>query len=222
MATEKRLRFPDTTKRAAIFGRTGTGKTQLGAFILSEAPFDQQPYVIVDYKRDQLLNAIDRSREIGFNELPKHPGVYILHAEPETDDDNINGFMRDVWKHENIGLLFDETYMLPQRPALPPLLIQGRSKHIPAICLSQRPAWVSRFVLSEADFIAGFHLNDPEDQKKISRLMPAGAFDTRLQEHHCQWYDVGQDALYPLSPCPDADAILDRFDERLTPKRKFA
>ena len=109
---EKTFRLPDNTKRTAIFGRTGTGKTQFGAFILSEAPFDQQPYVIVDYKRDQLLNAIDRAKEIGFNEVPKHPGLYILHAEPETDDDAINGWMRDVWKQEHCGILFDETYML--------------------------------------------------------------------------------------------------------------
>lgn len=215
-------RLPANTHRTAIFGRTGTGKTQFGAFILSESDFTNMPYVIVDYKRDKLLNAIDRAKEIGFNELPKYPGLYILHANPEEDDDAINGWMRRVWSQENTGLLFDETYMVPQRPALPPLLIQGRSKHIPAICLSQRPAWLSRFVLSEADHVAAFHLNDPDDAKRVSRLMPPGALDTRLRNYHCQWYDVGQDALFPLSPCPQEDEILDRIDSRLTPSRKFA
>lgn len=223
MGNEKPIfRLPARTHRAAIFGRTGTGKTQFGAFILSAANFDEQPWVIVDYKRDELLNAIDRAKEIGFDDIPKHPGLYILHANPEENDEQINAFMRKVWKQTHVGLLFDEMYMVPQRPALPPLLIQGRSLHIPVISLSQRPSWLSRFVLSEADHVASFHLNDPDDQKKVARLMPSGALDTRLRNYHCQWYDVGQNALFPLAPCPDADTILDRIDDRLTPKRKFA
>lgn len=219
---EKQYRLPERSHRTAIFGRTGTGKTQFGAFILSESNFHEQPWVIVDYKRDELLNSIDRAKEIGFNEVPKHPGLYILHANPEENDDDINKWMREVWKQTHVGIMFDESYMVPQRPALPPLLIQGRTLRIPIISLSQRPAWLSRFVLSEADHIAAFHLNDPDDEKKVARLMPKGALDNRLKNFHSQWYDVGQDALFPLAPCPDAESILDKIDDRLTPKRKFA
>lgn len=215
------FRLPNNSHRAAIFGRTGSGKTQFGAWALSEAPFDVQPYVIVDYKGDALLNSIDRAEEIGFNEVPKSPGLYILKAEPD-DEEEMEAWLRSVWKKENTGLFFDEMYMVPQKRALRSILTQGRSKRIPAICLSQRPVWVSRFVISEADFLATFHLHDPKDRAAIQALMPSGALHTRLDDYHCHWYDVGRDALFPLSPVPDANAILNRFDERLSPRRKFS
>lgn len=217
----KNFTHPAITHRASIFGRTGTGKTQFGTFLLSEAPFDRQPYVILDYKRDVLLNAIDRTKEIGFNEVPRHPGLYILHAELD-DEDQVEAWIRNVWKHENVGIFFDELASVPQKRALRTIYQQGRSKHIPLIACSQRPAWISRNVISEADHIASFHLNDPDDRKTIQRLMPEGALETRLPDYHCHWYDVGQDALYKLAPGPDAETILDRMDQRLTPKRKFA
>lgn len=213
--------LPNETHRTAIFGRTGSGKTQFGTFILSEAPFDRQPYVMVNYKGDKLLKSIDRARQIGLNEVPKYPGLYHLQPEPD-DDEEMETWLRNVWKHENIGLFFDEMYMLPDKRALRSILTQGRSKHIPAICLSQRPVWLSRFVISEADYLACFHLHDIKDRAAVQALMPHGALKTRLQNYHCQWYDVGQDQLFPLAPCPDADSILDRIDERLSPKRKFA
>lgn len=218
---EINFRLPDVTQRMAIFGRTGSGKTQFGAWGLSKAPFNIIPYVIVDYKGDKLLNSIDRAKEIGFNEVPKHPGIYILHAEPD-DEEEIEKWMRLVWARENVGLFFDEMYMLPQKRALRSILTQGRSKHIPAFCLSQRPVWVSRFVISEADFIAAFHLHDPDDRKAIQRLMPSETLKNRLDEFHCWWFDVSKDTLLRLSPVPDAEEILDTFDERLAPKRRFA
>lgn len=222
MANEpKKWQLPNNTHRVSIFGRTGSGKTQFGAFVLSEAPFDRQPYVIVDYKGDALLNSIDRAIEIGFNDVPRHPGLYVLHAEPD-DGDDMERWLRNVWKTENVGLFFDEMYELPGKKAFRSILTQGRSKHIPAICLSQRPCWIPRFVISETDFIACFHLHDPKDRESVQRLMPQGALEKRLSDYSCHWYDVGRDILFQLSPAPDADAILNRIDDRLTPKRKFA
>ena len=64
------FKLPSFKQRLAIIGRTGSGKTQAGAWILANAPFDKQPYVIVDYKGDDLLGAIDNVEQIDLNYVP--------------------------------------------------------------------------------------------------------------------------------------------------------
>lgn len=214
------FRFPNNTQRMAIVGRTGSGKTQFAAWVLSHAPFHKQPYVMVDYKYDGLLNDIEGIREIGLNEYPKKPGLYIVHPSP-NDEEGIEKFLMGVWAKERIGIYIDEGYMIDKNsPGLTAILTQGRSKHIPAIVLSQRPVMLNRFILSEADFHAVFHLNDRRDQKTVEGYLP-GKLDERLPDYHCRWYDVGKDKNLILQPVPDRDKILSRFYERLKKTRSF-
>lgn len=215
--------YPNHTQRVVVMGKTGSGKTQLGTWLLSEAPFNKQPYVIVDYKRDRLLGATDRIKEIGLGETPKHPGLYITRPLAEVDDERVEQWLWKVWKRGKTGLYFDETYMLPQdgrSPALRAICTQGRSLQIPAIFLTQRPAWVSRFVFSEAEYYAYFHFNDQEDIKTARRWFPPGLVEQRLPKYNSLWYDQDQDAAFHLQPVPDADSILDRIDSRLSARRR--
>lgn len=202
-------------------GRTGSGKTVHAAWQLSRAPFDKQPYIIVDYKGDELLCSIDRAKEIGFNEIPKHPGLYIIHPRADQEDE-VEAWLWRIWQREKVGLYFDEAYMLPRQKAFQAILTQGRSKRIPAIIVTQRPAWISRFVFSEADFYAVFHLNDMRDQKSVGEFTPNTPlwdFGQRLPDYNCRWYDVGKDYSCRLLPAPKGDAILDFIDQRLKPRR---
>lgn len=212
-----KFRLPTNRQRVAVMGRTGSGKTQFAAWLLSEAPFDKQPYVIIDYKGDELLNTIDRSKEIGLNEVPKSPGLYIVHPRPD-ESEQVEAWLWKIWERENIGIYADEAYVLPDKGALQAVLTQGRSKHIPAIVLTQRPTWISRFVFSEADYYAVFHLNDLRDRQTVSAFMPPGSLNERQAPYHSRWYDVGGDTLFSLLPAPDAGAILDRIDSRLSPR----
>jgi hypothetical protein len=217
------FRLPNVRQRVSIFGRTGSGKTQFGAWMLSYAPFDVQPYVIVDSKGDDLLNATDRIKEISLKELPKFPGLYIVKPSPE-DDSALEAWLRSVWKRGRMGVYIDEAYSIPAQSGLTgayrALLTQGRSKYIPVISLSQRPAWVSRFVFTEADFYAAFHLNDARDRATVNAFLPPDALSERSPPYHSFWYDVGQDFGALLRPVPDADSILDRIETRLAPRRK--
>lgn len=212
------FRLPTNTQRTAIIGRTGSGKTQFAAWLLSLAPFDKQPYVIVDYKRDVLLNAIDRIEEIRLGYVPKKPGVYIVKPLPDEMEE-VNEWLWKVWAQEKVGLYFDEMYNVPdpvKKSALKAVLTQGRSKAIPAICLTQRPAWISRFVFSEADFYAVFHLNTIKDIQKIEEFFPKETdVRNRLPEYNSYWYDVGSNASFELKPAPSAEITLQRFDDRL-------
>ncbi len=220
MANEFRL--PGATHRTGIFGRTGSGKTRQAAWLLSLSPFDKVPYVVIDYKLEQLFTQTDRIREIGFDEVPKKPGVYILRPLP-TDDDAVEAWLWKLHQRENCGIYVDEGYGIdPKSKALRAVLTQGRSKRLPVIYISQRPAWISPFVVSEADFLSVFQLTKPEDRQRVAAIMPALDLDVSqsLPEYHSRWYDVGRAQGFTLKPVPSDDDILNRLDDRLKPKRK--
>lgn len=217
MATEFRL--PTLKQRTAVIGRTGSGKTQFGAWLLSLSGFDKQPFVMVDYKGDDLLNSIDRVKEIGPTEVPKFPGLYIIRPDIRAEE-AIESWLWKIWEREKIGLYFDETYMVPNSSAagsgaLQAILTQGRSKRLPVIALSQRPAFLSRFVFTEADFFAVFHLNTVGDQKRVGEFIPGEIMRERLPEFSSRWYDVGHDFHAQLAPVPKAEEIQEALDSRL-------
>lgn len=214
------FKFPKNSQRVSIVGRTGSGKTQFAAWLLSQAPFDKQPYVIIDYKYDDLLNSIDNIKEIGVNEKVKHPGLYITHPQP-GDEDGIENFLWKVWNQERVGLYIDEGYMIPKNSqAFTSILTQGRSKKIPIITLTQRPTFVNRFVFSESDYFGVFHLNDKRDHKTIEGFSPIDN-EVRTPEYWCRWYDIAQDKVFHLRPVPERDKILQLYHEKLKPKRSF-
>lgn len=217
--------LPGSRHRTAIVGRTGTGKTQAGAALLARMNFDKQPWIIVDYKRDKLLNSIRGVRPLAVGAtLPREPGLYITHPKPGVDDEAITDMLWGLWEQENTGLFLDEGYMLGNRnSAFRALLTQGRSKNIPMIVLSQRPVYMDLFVFSEADYFMAFGLTVPDDKKRISAYMhPDIDFETALPEH-CSWYySVANNEYCCLKPWPDALTIKRTFRERIvSPRRRL-
>jgi hypothetical protein len=226
--------LPRDDEHTAIWGRNGTGKTQLGAWLLSRQNFKQKPWVIIDYKGDELLNSIERAREIDYSEVPKKAGLYILHALP-PDGEQMEKWLWNVWGVEDIGLYADEGYLLPrsgtnEMGAFDTLQVQGRSKHIPIITLSQRPTRISRMVVSEASHVAMFDLNDDRDIKTAESIVPRG-FATWLPSEfrqqkdlppfHARWYSVKRKARFVLRPVPEADEIRDDIDSQLEPRLRW-
>lgn len=213
------FRFPKNTQRVGVIGRTGSGKTQFGTWLLSHAHFDKQPYIIVDYKNDDLLNDIEHAKHIEVGEIPKKNGIYICHPHPAQEEE-VEKFLWKIWERERIGLYFDEAYMVAKSNAFNAILTQGRSKRIPVIWNTQRPAWITRFCFSESDYFAIFHLNDRRDQKKVEEFTPH-SIESRLPDYHSRWFDVGSNEIFILQPVPERDKILERFSIRLKPKRGF-
>jgi len=216
------FRLPNLQQRVAVIGRTGSGKTRFGVWLLSQAAFDKQPFVVIDYKGDDLIAGIDRIKEIDHKEVPKHPGLYVIRPLPNQVDE-VEAWLWKVWQRERIGLYVDEGYTLPSKGAFPAILTQGRSKRLPVICLTQRPSWISRFVFSEADFYAVFHLNDHRDRLTVQAFTPKERMNLngeRLQPYHSYWYDVGQDMVAMMQPVPDDAGILQRIEDKLQPKRR--
>jgi len=227
MANPKDFRLPRTDEHLAVLGCTGSGKTTLASWVLSKAPFDQMPYIAIDYKGDELLGAIERIREIGVHEnIPKKPGLYVIRPLP-SDVEEIERWLWKVWSQGETGLYIDEAYLLPDKEAIKNILAQGRSLRIPVIAASQRPVSVPRSIFSEASHIAVFRLNDNRDKKTVREFTPDGMIEKRLPDFHSFWYNVKDHKAndptpyFVLNPVPMADEIVDVINERLKPRVKI-
>jgi DNA helicase HerA-like ATPase len=213
--------LPRPDQRVLILGSTGSGKTTMGASLLSGAPFDAMPYVMIDYKRDDLLGSIERREQIDFGDIPKHPGLYHLKPNPVVDDEKMEDWLYRVWHRRNIGLYVDEALRLPTKKtgAFESILTQGRSLRIPVVSLSQRPVDLTRYAFSEANHVVVFRLTDIRDRKKVGEYVPIEQ-DYKLKKYHSMWYNVDSDKTFAMKPSPDKDQILQTFHDRLKPKKK--
>lgn len=222
-------RLPQSDDRIAILGKTGSGKTVAGLWHLSKQDIDRRAWVVIDFKGDDNINAIEKAQDIDYTtDLSKlKPGIYILRVMPDEEEE-LDAWFVKVWETENIGVMVDEGFMVGQRSrGFNMCLIQGRSKHITMIVLSQRPVWMSRYVLSEASFIQAFSLNDRDDTKSVKRFVEdrdvsgrtVSVLD-RLPRYHSYYYDVAEDDLRVLSPVPQVDEILEDIDEKLPAQRR--
>lgn len=221
------IRLPSNSQHIAIVGRNGTGKTHAALWHLSNKDLQQETVVILDYKREaDTINAIEGVRYIDFKDKIDKPGVYIIQPMPDQVDE-MDQFLYRIHAQENVGILFDEGYMLRDNEmAFNSLLTQGRSKKIPCIVLSQRPSWISRFVFSESTFYQVFALNDRRDRKTVTEFIDFGDSkrDYRnvnsLPKYHSWYYDVGEDRLVVLKPVPPLPQVLDKISSQLVEKKE--
>jgi hypothetical protein len=214
------VRGPGDTDRLAIVGATGSGKTHAALWHLSKASYDRKPWIVYDFKGDELINSIEgaEDRELS-DKLPERPGIYVYHPDPD-DEDGVDAHMRQIWERENMGVFVDEGYMVGKNnKGFRRILTQGRSKRIPLITLSQRPVWMDRFVFSESGFFQVFRLQHNGDLRKVNEFIPY-SLNQRLPEYHSYYYDVARNEIGIMAPAPDQDAILDTFDARLSKLKK--
>jgi DNA helicase HerA-like ATPase len=211
-----KARLPNSTSRTAIIGTNGTGKTQFAVWLLSTRDLDKRPWIIFDYKGDELIEAIDPVEISIFGSPPKKPGLYVVRPVPELHDKAVEAFMWKCWAQEHLGIYIDEGYMIGQRNgAFNALLTQGRSKHIEMIILSQRPRWMSQFVFSEAKFFAVFNLNLKDDRAHVSGYIGDQPIKL-LPRFHCLWYDGDGQRADIMTPVPDFGSLVARFEARLS------
>jgi hypothetical protein len=219
---------PGDQDRFTIIGATGSGKTYAAMYNLSRRNYNIKPWIIYDFKGEELIARIPEHQTIEFDSpLPERPGIYVLRPFPGQED-MVDEHMMRVWEREDIGVYIDEGYMVGQRSnGFRCLLTQGRSKRIPMIINSQRPVYMDRFVFSESQFFQIFRLQHSDDIKTVEKFVPrdlsalnAGTDGQKLPRFHSYFYDVIDDKMYTWRPGPDESAILDNFDARMPRMRR--
>ncbi len=207
-----RLPSIDSDKRAVIAGRTGSGKTTLGRWLLTRS---NQHWVIFNPKHTKGYADLDEAETLrSFNPsrvdksimerkftIINFPGI---EANSEFMDECVE-YLHHTF--QNIGLCADELYTLHsaggrQGPGLTGWLTRGRELRQSFLGLTQRPAFVSRFLFSEADYIGGMNLTTKEDRKRMYEHTGQQRFERPLPRHHWLWYDVGRDHLEHWQPVP--------------------
>lgn len=232
------LHNPTNQQRVIVLGRTGSGKSQFSIALLSTRDWNRMPWTIIDYKGEDLLEDIREAtngaiKQVSpYEEPPKKPGLYWMNPSPVIDDEAVNAYLWKVWRNERHGLFIDEGFALPQAPKGPfdVILTQGRTKRIPVIALYQRPVYMSRFAVAQADYFAVFDQNDERDLKTTAQYVKAAkgpnneiiSVFSPLPKYHCLWYDVSQGVSTVLQPAPARDDIIDAFINRLRPVKRKA
>jgi hypothetical protein len=220
MLPSRQIQWPGDTDRFTIIGATGSGKTYAGLYNLSRRNYNVKPWIIYDFKGEELIASIEDAHHLSMSEkLPEQPGIFIVSPNP-GDEELVDEHMTRIWAAENIGVYIDEGYMIGQHNmGFRRLLTQGRSKHIPMIINSQRPVFMDKFVFSESQYFQVFRLQHADDIRSAQKFIP---FDISapLPEFNSYYYDAKNNRCVVLRPGPDADAILNTFDARIPKLRK--
>ena len=215
------FRLPGPNDRLAIVGRTGTGKTTMAMWLLSQARFDRHPWLIVDYKGEELFSQLAKIHrgaitEIGVKDrAPRERGLYVVRPTPAVDDEEIEGLLWRVWERGRTGIYVDECHLLPNNDALKACLVTGRSRHIPMTIISQRPVWVPREAFSEASHHIAFDISRRDDRKIAGEfMMREGDPIPRFPGHESLWHDVVRARRYAMLPPPHGRESIRKIAER--------
>lgn len=212
------FRFPGNTQRASLLGMTGSGKSCLGLWLLANASIAKRPWLIIDHKGEDMLDFVDRRAITDIAPgatVPKKPGLYYCNPIPEEDDKAVERMLWQVWERGRTGIYVDEAMTMPDCSAFDAIMVQGRSKQIPVILCSQRPVGISRYILTQSDFLAVFDLQDRDDQLRVEKFLNQPKVLTEgLPEYHCLWRDVGRRSTTLLTPCPPPDQVIDTLNAR--------
>lgn len=244
------VRGPTDQDRVIVLGRTGSGKSQFAVALLATRNWDDMPWVIIDYKGEDLIDDIMKATGgykrgaikvlSPYDDPPWKPGLYYMSPRIGLDDDAVHKFLFKCYderrgpigkkRRGHIGLFIDEGYALPDKSkgAFDQILVQGRSLYIPVIALYQRPVWMSRFAIAQANFFAVFDQNDERDWDTVNRFVRMRKGDKSridiifndLPDYYCLWYDVGRGVSTVLKPASSRQVIINSFINRLVPVEK--
>ena len=166
-------------EHVALVGDTGSGKTFLAARLVQLRAFD----IVLRTKDDDIkFPRHTRIRRAVAAEL--HPNRsearYILDPPYTRQALEARALVGKVWAEGGWTVLFDETWYVSKQLHLEReidrLLTQGRSLGISVVCGMQRPAQISRFVLSQCTHLFAF-ASEGRDTQTL-----AEAFTPRIKE----------------------------------------
>lgn len=198
-------------KRAMVAGRTGSGKSTLACWLLNRSPGH---WLILNPKWTAAFNKMPDSKTIESldlkkigDSLAKNRFTIVNPKSTQSDPDTLDALV--MWLHESytdVGLCVDELYSIHRNgtagPGLIGWLTRGRELRQSFLGLTQRPAWLSKFLFSESDYIGGMSLALENDRKRMFEITGQPAFLEKLPPRFWLWYDAENDSLRKFGPVP--------------------
>ncbi len=199
-------------RRVTVAGRTGSGKSTLGCWLLMQP--NPLHWIILNPKWTAAYKGLPDANVIEGINVPKiekslvnHKFTIVNPIGAENNHTSLDWLIGHFHENfSNLGICADELYSLHNAarpgPGLTGLLTRRRELRQSFLGLTQRPAWVSQFVFSEADYIAEMDLTLAKDRKTLAEITGQPAMLERLERHRWLWYDVGADRLHYYAPVP--------------------
>lgn len=135
-----------------VIGDTGSGKTYLFSKLLEL----RDHVIVVKTKPDDVkFPGYEKIKEYG-KIMNLKSSKFVLDAgfNPKLQRYHVGNLINLAWGQEGWTIGVDEAYywtqILKLETQMNMLLTQGRSKHLTIVVGMQRPAWISRFALSQA------------------------------------------------------------------------
>lgn len=203
--------IPKHGERALIIGQTGSGKTAFARFMVKRMPGT----IIYDTKvepkfstltkvkvstPEQAMKAFQEDEDLDF--VIVQPPVSVTY-EPKLLDELLQQHYEQC---RNVTAYIDEVYQFhiagKAGPGLLALLTRGRSRGITTVMSTQRPAWLSRFCLTESQRFYIFNLADRRDWKTIAEVVPHFDEMGKPPRYHFYYYDYDMDEPQLYKPVP--------------------
>jgi hypothetical protein len=175
--------LPEPGERAFIAGQTGSGKTAFGVWLLER--LEMSPAFIYDTKEETKFDTLPHSKVVTTLDEADEAYAdqtldYIIVRPPinvTSDPRALDDWLYHHWQFWRKSVAYlDETSMFHTNgrggPGLLALMTRGRSREITVIMSTQRPAWISQFMISEAQKFYIFFLQIAGDKKRISEVLP--------------------------------------------------
>jgi hypothetical protein len=200
-------------KRALIAGKTGSGKTTLATWFMLRS---YQHWLILNPKHTAIYRTLPDAvvyRKFDprgvYSDIQRRKYVVLELSGYEATREYMDGII--AWLQSavnNVGLCVDELYTLHSAgghagDGLIGWITRGREKKQTMLGLTQRPAWLSRFLFSETDYLCAMLLNLSEDRERMYEVTGDRHFLERVTEYRWLWYDDARNSTTLYGPVPE-------------------
>lgn len=160
-----------SSHRVTFVGRNGSGKTVLAKLLSREF----NSVCAVDFKHTLQMDGVEITSD---PEKLKGLGIEyraIIFRPPwEWEQKEINELFKWGMMRGRTLFYIDEGYSVGDAGSYPKFLkiiaVQGRETHVALWSLFQRPYGVPRFLVSEAEHLFVYFLNDPQDRARVEEV----------------------------------------------------
>lgn len=159
-----------TDERALFVGTTGSGKSELAKHFLARL----NRVLVIDPKHTFKLDGFRRAKQLPFDALGfVNRDFKIIYRPRLADDFHLAQLIYKLGKMRHATVYVDELSTLAEQfqqttTMLADLARTGRERHISIWSAIQRPRWVPRIFLTEAENVFQFKLRSEDDRKYMS------------------------------------------------------